>query len=142
MTSKITSIDFYILQSGEEKRPHWVSLFKVPSANELLVRVKTGDGVEGFGLATSYTDISPITNVVKSGIADVIIGMDALAPEQIYQKLFGLTSTRTATENHWGRRSGVLGYCWQDCWFAFVPTVWWIPQSSAMLCHLCLLPRR
>jgi len=105
MTSNITSIDFYILQGGEEKRPHWVSLFKVPSANELLVRVKTGDGVEGFGLATSYTDISPITNVVKSGIAEQIIGMDALAPEQIYQKLFGLTSTRTATENHWSREA-------------------------------------
>lgn len=105
MTSKITSIDFYILQAGEEKRPHWVSLFKVPSANELLVRLKTDDGVEGFGLATSYTDISPVTNVVKSGIADEITGMDALAPEQLYQKLFGLTSTRTATENHWGREA-------------------------------------
>ena len=105
MTGKITSIDFYILQAGEEKRPHWVSLFKVPSANELLVRVKTDDGVEGFGLATSYTDISPITNVVKSGIADEIVGMDALAPEPIYQKLFGLTSTRIATEKHWGREA-------------------------------------
>lgn len=57
MATKITSIEFYVLQAGEEKRPHWVSLFKVPSANELLVRMKTSDGVEGFGLATSYTDI-------------------------------------------------------------------------------------
>jgi len=94
-----------VLQGGVEKRPHWVSLFKVPAANELLVRIRTADGVEGFGLATSYTDISPITNVVKSGIADQITGMDALAPEQIYQKLFGLTSTRTATENRWGREA-------------------------------------
>ena len=44
MTTKITSIEFYVLQADEEKRPHWVSLFKVPSANELLVRMKTSDG--------------------------------------------------------------------------------------------------
>ena len=105
MPTRITSIEFYVLQAGEEKRPHWVSLFKVPSANELLVRMKSSDGVEGFGLATSYTDITPITNVVKSGIADEIIGMDPLAPEQIYQKLFGLTSTRTATEKGWSRET-------------------------------------
>ncbi len=105
MTTKISSIEFYVLQAGEEKRPHWVSLFKVPSANELLVRIKTSDGVEGFGLATSYTDIMPITNVVKAGIADEIIGTDPLAPEQIYQKLFGLTSTRLATEKGWSREA-------------------------------------
>lgn len=80
-------------------------MFKVPNANELLVRTKSDDGVEGFGPATSYTDITSITNILKSGIADEIVGMDPLAPKQIYQKLFGLTSTRTATEKGWGREA-------------------------------------
>ena len=105
MSSKIASIEFQVLNAPNETRPHWVSLFKVPSANELLVRVRTNDGVEGFGLATSYTDISPLVKVVKGGIADTIIGMDALAPEQVYQKLFGLTSTRLAAENGWTREA-------------------------------------
>ena len=105
MSSKIKEIEFSILTAPDEKRPHWVSLFKVPSANELLVRMKTDDGVEGFGLATSYTDITPLVNVVKSGLSDEILGMDALSPERLYENLFGLTFSRKATENSWGREA-------------------------------------
>ena len=105
MSSKIKEIEFSILAAPDEKRPHWVSLFKVPSANELLVRMKTDDGVEGFGLATSYTDITPLVNVVKGGLSDEILGMDALSPERLYEKLFGLTFSRKAAENSWGREA-------------------------------------
>ena len=105
MSSKIKEIEFSILTTPDEKRPHWVSLFKVPSANELLVRMKTDDGVEGFGLATSYTDITPLANVVKGGLSDEILGMDALSPEGLYEKLFGLTFSRKAAENSWGREA-------------------------------------
>ena len=105
MSSKIKEIEFSILTAPDEKRPHWVSLFKVPSANELLVRMRTEDGVEGFGLATSYTDITPLVNVVKGGLSDEILGMDALSPEGLYEKLFGLTFSRKAAENSWGREA-------------------------------------
>ena len=105
MSSKIKEIEFSILTAPDEKRPHWVSLFKVPSANELLVRMKTDDGVEGFGLATSYTDITPLVNVVKGGLSDEILGMDALSPERLYEKLFGLTFSRKAAVNSWGREA-------------------------------------
>ena len=105
MSSKIKEIEFSVLTAPNEKRPHWVSLFKVPSANALLVRMKTDDGVEGFGLATSYTDITPLVNVVKGGLSDEILGMDALSPERLYEKLFGLTFSRKAAENSWGREA-------------------------------------
>ena len=105
MSAIIKEIEFSILTTPDEKRPHWVSLFKVPSANELLVRMKTNDGVEGFGLATSYTDITPLVNVVKGGLSDEILGMDALSPERLYEKLFGLTFSRKAAENSWGREA-------------------------------------
>jgi len=101
----IEKIEFYVLSAPAETRPHWVSLFKVPSANELLVRITSSDGVEGFGLGTSYTDISPITKVIKDGLADQIIGMDPLAPEQVYQKLFALTASRYAAERSWSREA-------------------------------------
>ena len=105
MSSIIKEIEFSILTAPDEKRPHWVSLFKVPSANELLVRMKTDDGVEGFGLATSYTDITPLVHVVKGGLSDEILGMDALSPERLYEKLFSLTFSRKAAENSWGREA-------------------------------------
>ena len=105
MPTTIAEIEFYVLSAPAEERPHWVSLFRVPSANELLVRMKSSDGVEGFGLATSYTDISPITKIVKDGLGEEILGMDPLAPEQLYQKLFGLTANRRAAENGWGREA-------------------------------------
>ena len=105
MSSEIKEIEFSILTAPDEKRPHWVSLFKVPSANELLVRMKTDDGVEGFSLATSYTDITPLVNVVKGGLSDEIVGMDALSPERLYEKLFGLTFSRKAAVNSWGREA-------------------------------------
>ena len=105
MSSKISHVEFHVLRTEAETRPHWVSLFKVPNANELLVRLRTDDGVEGFGLATSYTDIGPITKVVADGFTDVILGMDALAPEALYEKFFALTSSRQAAERGWGREA-------------------------------------
>lgn len=106
MTTTISEIEAYVLKAPSgETRPHWVSHFIVPSANELLVRVRTSDGVEGFGLATSYTDVTPIVKVMQSGLPELIIGMDPLAPEQIYRRIFELTATRTAHENGWGREA-------------------------------------
>lgn len=107
MATTIAEIEVLVLSAPNEARPHWVSLFKVPSANELLVRLRTNDGIEGFGLATSYTDIAPIVNVFKGGLADEIVGMNPLAPERVYQELFGLTSTRLATERGWSREAVV-----------------------------------
>ena len=54
---KITDIEVHILQAPDTGRPHWVSHFIVPRANEILVKIKTNEGVEGFGIATSYTPI-------------------------------------------------------------------------------------
>lgn len=107
MATTIAEIEVLVLSAPNEARPHWVSLFKVPSANELLVRLRTNDGIEGFGLATSYTDIAPIVNVFEGGLADEIVGMNPLAPERVYQELFGLTSTRLATERGWSREAVV-----------------------------------
>ena len=105
MPTTITEIEFHVLSAPSDTRPHWVSLFKVPSANELLVRMRSSDGVEGFGLATSYTDMAPLAKVVKDGIGEQILGMDPLAPERLYQKLFGLTSTRLPAERGWTREA-------------------------------------
>jgi L-alanine-DL-glutamate epimerase-like enolase superfamily enzyme len=102
---KITSLQVYILRAPDTGRPHWVSHFIVPKANEILVRMRTDAGVEGIGIATSYTPIQAAIQVFKSGIGELIVGADPLAPEQLYQRLFALTWQRLAHEKGWSREA-------------------------------------
>jgi D-galactarolactone cycloisomerase len=102
---KITSLDIYILRAPDSGRPYWVSNFIVPRANEILVRMHTDEGVEGVGIATSYTPIEAAIKAFKTGIAELLIGADPLAPERLYQKLFALTSQRIASEKGWTREA-------------------------------------
>jgi L-alanine-DL-glutamate epimerase-like enolase superfamily enzyme len=101
----IDTIEIYALKGPEQKKPFWVSHFIVPNANELLVKIKTKDGIEGFGLATSYTDITPILKPFSNGLADFIVGMNPYQPEQIYNKIFNLTDTRISNEKKWSREA-------------------------------------
>jgi L-alanine-DL-glutamate epimerase-like enolase superfamily enzyme len=102
---KITRLDVYILRAPDTGRPHWVSHFIVPRANEILVRMQTDEGVEGIGIATSYTPIEAAIKAFKSGIAELVINTDPLAPERVYQKIFALTSQRIASEKGWTREA-------------------------------------
>lgn len=102
---KITKLDVYILRAPDDGRPHWVSHFIVPRANEILVRVQTDEGIEGIGLATSYTPIEAAIAAFRSGFGDLVVGSDPLAPERLYQKLFALTWQRVASEKGWSREA-------------------------------------
>lgn len=102
---KITKIEVFTLRDKSDRKPHWVSHFIVPHANEILVRLYTDEGIDGFGLATSYTSTEPMVQAFKSGLAELIVGADPLAPEQIYQKLFSLTWQRLAHEKGWSREA-------------------------------------
>jgi D-galactarolactone cycloisomerase len=102
---KITKLDIYILRAPDTGRPHWVSNFIVPRANEILVRMHTDEGVEGIGIATSYTPIETAIKAFRSGIAELVVGADPLAPERLYQNIFALTSQRIASEKGWTREA-------------------------------------
>ena len=102
---KITAVEVYVLRAPEGGRPHWVSHFTVPKANELLVRLRTDAGIDGIGLATNYTPIEAAVHAIRSGICDLIVGSDPLAPEALYQKLFSLTWQRLAHERGWSREA-------------------------------------
>ena len=105
MKQIIGNVEVYILTGPSEKRPHWVSHFIVPTANELLVKIKTKQGLEGFGIATNYSDINPIIEVFKTDFLDQIIGMDATCPEVIYEKIFNLTAQKLSFEKKWGKEA-------------------------------------
>jgi D-galactarolactone cycloisomerase len=102
---KITQLEVHILRAPDEGRPHWVSNFVVPRANEILVRVRTDEGIEGIGIATSYTPIEAAIKAFRTGIGELVIGQDPLAPERLYQRLFALTSQRIASERGWSREA-------------------------------------
>tara|TARA_Y100001960_G_C14615859_1_gene798169 strand:+ start:22 stop:1161 length:1140 start_codon:yes stop_codon:yes gene_type:complete len=105
MKQIIDNVEVYILTGPVEKRPHWVSHFIVPTANELLVKIKTKQGLEGFGIATNYSDINPIIEVFKTDFLEQVIGMDATCPEVIYEKIFNLTAQKLSFEKKWGKEA-------------------------------------
>ena len=105
MKQIIDNVEVYILTGPAEKRPHWVSHFIVPTANELLVKIKTKQGLEGFGIATNYSDINPIIEVFKTDFLEQVIGMDATCPEVIYEKIFNLTAQKLSFEKKWGKEA-------------------------------------
>ena len=101
----IDGIEVYVLNNPKDVKPHWVSHFIVPTANELLIKIKTKNGNSGFGIATSYTDIKPIIKPFTNGLQDLVIGEDPFCPEKIYDKIFKLTDTRMSSEKGWSRES-------------------------------------
>eukprot|EP00438_Fugacium_kawagutii_P016897 Skav219048 [mRNA] locus=scaffold2272:130616:135948:+ [translate_table: standard] len=103
--ARIASLQVYALRGPKIPRPHWTAFFPVPPGNEILVRLRTHQGLEGFGLASSYTAIEPLVKPWQSGLAELIVGEDALAPERLYQKMFRLTANKVASEKGWSREA-------------------------------------
>ena len=101
----IDSLEIYTLSNPDDVKPHWVSHFIVPTANELLIKIKNKNGNSGFGLATSYTDIAPLIKPFSNGLSDLIIGEDPFCPEKIYQKIFKLTDTKISNEKGWSKEA-------------------------------------
>jgi L-alanine-DL-glutamate epimerase-like enolase superfamily enzyme len=105
MNAKIVALEAFVLRAPATGRPHWVSHFSVATANEILVRLRTNDGVEGFGLATTYASAEPIVQAFRTGVGEQVLGMDPLAPERLHKKLFALTWGRLAHEKGWSREA-------------------------------------
>ena len=101
----IDGLEVYTLSNPDHVKPHWVSHFIVPTANELLIKIKTKDGNSGFGMATSYTDITPLIKPFENGLQDLIIDEDPFCPEKIYNKIFKLTDTRISSEKGWSKEA-------------------------------------
>ena len=104
---KITDVEAYMLTGPPEERGHWVSHYPVHQANELLIRLKTDEGLEGFGLGSSRLLIKGAAEMFNEGLKDLIIGEDALAPERLYEKIFSITHQKLAFVKEWSR-NGLL----------------------------------
>ena len=104
---KITDVEAYMLTGPPEERGHWVSHYPVHQANELLIRLKTDDGLEGFGLGSSRLLIKGAAEMFNEGLKELIVGEDALAPERLYEKVFSITHQKLAFVKDWSR-NGLL----------------------------------
>ncbi len=104
---KITDVEAYMLTGPPEERGHWVSHYPVHQANELLIRLKTDEGLEGFGLGSSRLLIKGAAEMFNEGLKELIIGEDALAPERLYEKIFSITHQKIAFIKDWSR-NGLL----------------------------------
>jgi D-galactarolactone cycloisomerase len=115
---KITEIEVHILGGPGEERPHWVSHFPVPAANELLVVLRTEDGLSGFGLGSSNSSLQQTAEMFTDGLGESIRGRDALAPERLYHELISITWQRIAAEKGWSKPQLVLAAAAVDiaCW--------------------------
>ena len=104
---KITDVEAYMLTGPPEERGHWVSHYPVHQANELLIRLKTDEGLEGFGLGSSRLLIKGAAEMFNEGLKELIVGEDALAPERLYEKVFSITHQKLAFVKEWSR-NGLL----------------------------------
>jgi L-alanine-DL-glutamate epimerase-like enolase superfamily enzyme len=104
----ITDIEIHLLGGPEENRPHWVSHFPVPAANELLVILHTDTGISGFGLGSSNTSLAATAAMFADGLNELIIGSDALAPERLYQNLFAQSWHSIMAQKGWSKAQLVL----------------------------------
>jgi len=105
---KITDIEVHLLGGPTEDRPHWVSHFPVPAANELLVILHTDAGISGFGLGSSNTSLAATASMFADGLNELILGSDALAPERLYQKLFAQSWHSVMAQKGWSKAQLVL----------------------------------
>lgn len=102
---KITDVEAYMLTGPPEERGHWVSHYPVHQANELLIRLKTDEGLEGFGLGSSRLLIKGAAEMFNEGLKEFIVGEDALAPERLYEKIFSITHQKIAFIKEWSRNA-------------------------------------
>lgn len=105
---KITEVEVYILGGPGDERPHWVSHFPVPAANELLIVLHTDAGISGFGLGSSNASLEKAAAMFADGLREIIVGADALSPERLYAKLLALTWHRICADKGWSKADIVL----------------------------------
>jgi D-galactarolactone cycloisomerase len=90
----------------------------VPAANELLVVLRTEDGLSGFGLGSSNASLEQTAKLFSDGLGEFIVGADALAPERLYSDLISITWRSIAAEKGWSKAQLVLAAAAVDiaCW--------------------------
>src|SRR6266853_4079464 len=89
--TRITSIKTYPI-AVPRPEPVWTAHEEIRAWSVILVEVKTDDGLVGYGQIHG----SPMPRICEwvARFAEIVHGMDALAHEAVWDRLFALTSPR------------------------------------------------
>jgi L-alanine-DL-glutamate epimerase-like enolase superfamily enzyme len=74
-------------------RAYWMSLEPYSEASEIIVELRTGDGLTGIG-EIHGRPMEKIVEVIRDGFAPLLVGRDPLETESIYNSLFQSTCSR------------------------------------------------
>ena len=97
--TRITDLTTYVLEC-ELDEPFAYSQAWYSSRSALLVRVTTDDNLVGWGEA--YGQPSVIRSAINSVLAPVLLGQDALASEQLWERMYSMT-------RDYGQKGVILG---------------------------------
>jgi L-alanine-DL-glutamate epimerase-like enolase superfamily enzyme len=104
--SKITRIEATLLQKPLKER-FWMSMNPIggynPRASRLILKMHTDAGVTGYGEGGGGG-----AEMLRKGFAELVIGEDPFMVGKIWEKMFGVTSTREMAVKGWSR-GGVIG---------------------------------
>jgi len=100
---KITDVEVYVLTAPQPEREFWVSLKPVLSVNELVVKVRTDEGITGIGMGTARTPVREAGLLFQRGFKELVIGEDPLRPEMLWDRMFRTTYRPIAAEHGWAR---------------------------------------
>jgi D-galactarolactone cycloisomerase len=89
--TRIAAIATYPV-SVPRPQPVWTAHEEITAWSVILTEVKTDDGLAGYGLVHG----APMPRICEwtARLGDIAAGMDALAHEAVWERLFGLTSPR------------------------------------------------
>lgn len=111
---KITDVEAYVLRAPQPGREFWVSLKPVLSVNELVVLVRTDDGITGIGMGTARTPVREAGLLFQRGFKDLVVGEDPLRPELVWDRMSRTTFQRVAAERGWARGPIITACCAVD----------------------------
>src|SRR5438045_6305384 len=89
--TRVASISTYPI-SVPRPQPVWTAHEELKAWSVILTEVRTDDGLVGYGLIHG----SPMPRICEwvARFAEIVRGMDALAHEAVWDKLFALSSPR------------------------------------------------
>ncbi|MCH7653889.1 MAG: mandelate racemase/muconate lactonizing enzyme family protein [Chloroflexi bacterium] len=111
---KITDVKLDVLVWPRFENPFWTSINEVGQVSELVVRLRTDDGIEGIGEAHGgsihHFDYQGVPRMSGAAVAIVellrplVIGEDPLDNERLWQKMFSLTLSKGWAKAGFSRR--------------------------------------
>jgi L-alanine-DL-glutamate epimerase-like enolase superfamily enzyme len=88
----IEKISVYIVRAPLG-RAYWMSLEPYSEASEIIVELRTSDGLTGIG-EIHGRPMEKIVEILRDGFTPLVIGRDPLETESIYNELFQRTCSR------------------------------------------------